>query len=428
MKALAAHLDMLIQDLRYTARTLNRARGFALTAILVTALGVGANTAAFSAADFVLLRPLPFADPDSLVRLCEGPRTGGGWGCMNQLSPANYRDFKTMSSSFEEMGAFFNDAVNLVGGGEPRRLAITRVTPEVLPLLGVKPVLGRVFESRQHMTTSTAPSSAMASGSRSSAATQGYSAGRSTSMAPPARSSASCRARSIFPSRDVQLWTLLTLRAEDFESRTNTYIEAVGRLEAGRHVRTDQSGALDAGRTPWPRLPGDQRGNRRQLLPDAGQHVAALPPDADGPRWREPVPAAAHVRESRQSAPGPRGRERARNGGARSARRGQGAAGAAADHPERDPGAARRRRSAFSLPPSSVPLLFEPRSSHAADRQSAQPRPARARPGGGVHGSHRRWGSASFPPFALAAARGSPRCARATAQAAAGSNASAPSS
>ena len=101
----------------------NRARGFALTAILVTALGVGANTAAFSVADFVLLRPLPFADPDALVRLCEGPRTGGGWGCMNELSPANYRDFKALSSSFEAMGAFTGSAVNLVGIGEPRRLA-----------------------------------------------------------------------------------------------------------------------------------------------------------------------------------------------------------------------------------------------------------------------------------------------------------------
>ena len=146
MNAPAAHWDILKQDLRYTARTLNRARGFALTAILVTALGVGANTAAFSVADFVLLRPLPFPDPDTLVRLCEGPRTGGGWGCMNQLSPANYRDLKAMSSSFDDMGAFADDAVNLVGGGEPRRLAITPVTPEVLPLLGVKPALGRVFE------------------------------------------------------------------------------------------------------------------------------------------------------------------------------------------------------------------------------------------------------------------------------------------
>jgi hypothetical protein len=123
--ALAVHWAILIQDLRYTARTLNRSRGFAVTAILVTALGVGANTAAFSVADFVLLRPLAFADSDTLVRLCEGPRTGGGWRCMNQLSRANYRDFKTMSSSFEAMGAFADDAVNLVGGGEPRRLAIT---------------------------------------------------------------------------------------------------------------------------------------------------------------------------------------------------------------------------------------------------------------------------------------------------------------
>ena len=148
MNAPAAQWDILKQDLRYTARTLGRARGFALTAILVTALGVGANTAAFSVADFVLFRPLPFPDPDNLVRVCEGPRTGGGWGCNNQLSPANYRDLKGMSASFDAVGAFGGNAVNLVGGGEPRRLEITPVTPEVLPLLGVKPALGRVFAPR----------------------------------------------------------------------------------------------------------------------------------------------------------------------------------------------------------------------------------------------------------------------------------------
>src|ERR671914_2797922 len=141
--AVAAHWAILVQDLRYTARTLNASRGFAMAAVLVTALGVGANTATFSVADFVLVRPLPFRDPDALVRLCEGPRTGGGWGCNNQLSPANYRDFKSMSASFQAMGAFAGDAVNLVGGGEPRRLAIAPVTSEVLPLLGVPPQLGR---------------------------------------------------------------------------------------------------------------------------------------------------------------------------------------------------------------------------------------------------------------------------------------------
>src|SRR5689334_17602636 len=139
----ADHWDILKQDLRYTIRTLTRARGFAATAILVTAIGVGANTAAFSVADFVLFRPLPFPDADKLVRLCEGPREGGGWGCMNQLSPANYRDLKGLSQSFENMGAFTGGAVNLVGGAEPRRLPITQITPEVLPVLGVNPIVGR---------------------------------------------------------------------------------------------------------------------------------------------------------------------------------------------------------------------------------------------------------------------------------------------
>src|SRR3981081_3459169 len=95
--AVAAHWDVLGQDLRYTARTLARSPGFAFTAVLVTALGVGANPAAFSGADFVLIRPLPFAEPDRLVNLWEHPP---GYADM-ELSPPNYRDWKAMSSSFE---------------------------------------------------------------------------------------------------------------------------------------------------------------------------------------------------------------------------------------------------------------------------------------------------------------------------------------
>ena len=90
--ALFAHGSLLRQDLHYAFRTMRRSRVFVATVILVTALGVGANTATFSVADLVLLRPLPFPDPGALVRLCEGPRQGAGWGCMNELSPGNFRD------------------------------------------------------------------------------------------------------------------------------------------------------------------------------------------------------------------------------------------------------------------------------------------------------------------------------------------------
>ena len=236
----SAHWDILLQDLRYTVRTLNRSRAFALTAILVTAIGVGANTAAFSVADFVLLRPLPFRDPDRLVRLCEGPRTGGGWGCMNQLSPANYRDLTRMSSSFEEVGAFAGNAVNLVAGGDPRRLAITTVTPEVMSVLGVRPVLGRTFESQNldDINAVVISSGLWQSqfggypGVLGQKVTLNGASYTIIGVMPPAFR---------FPSRDVQMWTMLTLREEDYENRTNSYLEAVGRLKEG--VTFDQARA-----------------------------------------------------------------------------------------------------------------------------------------------------------------------------------------
>ena len=231
VNALAVHWGILRQDVRYTARTLNRARGFALTATLVTGLGVGANTAAFSVADFVLLRPLPFPDPESLVRLCEGPRTGGGWGCMNQLSPANYRDFKSISSSFEDMGAFADNAVNLVGGGEPRRLAITPVTPEVLPLLGVKPMLGRAFQPGDHDVRSVVISYGLW---QSQFGGDSAVLGRAVTLdGAPYTIVGVMPPTFFFPSRDKQLWTVLTFREEDLASRGNSYIEAVARLKPG---------------------------------------------------------------------------------------------------------------------------------------------------------------------------------------------------
>jgi putative ABC transport system permease protein len=231
MNAPAVHWDILKQDLRYTARTLNRARGFALTAIVVTALGVGANTAAFSVADFVLLRPLPFADPDGLVRVCEGPRTGGGWGCMNELSPANYRDFKTLNASFEDMGAFTGAGVNLVGNGEPRRLEIAPVTREVLPVLGVNPALGRVFDTREDDRSAVVISFGLW---QSQFGGDSSVLGQTVHLDGVPHTIIGVMPRGFyFPTRNVQMWTALTFRDDDYEDRTNTYIRGVARLKPG---------------------------------------------------------------------------------------------------------------------------------------------------------------------------------------------------
>ena len=132
VNAAAVHFDILRQDLRYTARSLVRSPGFALTAILVLALGVGANTAAFSVTDQVLVRPLPFHAPDRLVKLWEDVP---GYNRM-ELSPLNYRDWKRMSTVFESTGALRGLSVNLVGEREPVHVEGVALTAEVLPLLG----------------------------------------------------------------------------------------------------------------------------------------------------------------------------------------------------------------------------------------------------------------------------------------------------
>ena len=151
--ALAVHVDILRQDLRYTFRALRQSPGFAMTAVLVVALGVGANTAAFSVADFVLIRPLPFPEPDRLVRLWEQTP-----GYQMELSPANYKDWKAGAKSFESMGAYVSSAVNLTGSGEPRRIQASRVTFDLL-----MSVTRRISAWSPEMTTisvcvSTAPS------------------------------------------------------------------------------------------------------------------------------------------------------------------------------------------------------------------------------------------------------------------------------
>jgi predicted permease len=230
--ALAVHREMLVRDLRYTARSLGRSRGFAIAAIAVIAIGVGANTAAFSVADFVLFRPLPFPEPGTLVRLCWGPRTGGGWGCMNQLSPANYRDYKSMTPSFASLGAFSGNAVNLVGAGDPLRLTMTAVTPDVLPVLGVAPVLGRVFEPGQdegarQVVLSHDLWQAQFGGDRAVL-------GRSVSLnGEPHEVIGVMPAGFHFPGREVQGWTRLTLLEEDYANRDNNYLEGIGRLKPG---------------------------------------------------------------------------------------------------------------------------------------------------------------------------------------------------
>jgi predicted permease len=139
--ATGAHVDILKQDLGYTARLMRRTPGFAVTAVLIVALGIGATTASFSVADFVLLRPLQFPEPDRLVQVWQ---TTPGYSRM-ELSPPNYRDWKAAAKSFDSMGMYFGTRGIMTPGGEARQFDGASVTADVIPTLGVMPALGRTF-------------------------------------------------------------------------------------------------------------------------------------------------------------------------------------------------------------------------------------------------------------------------------------------
>lgn len=230
VNAAAAHWDVLLHDLRYAFRTLLRSPGFALTAILVTALGIGANTAAFSVADFVLLRPLPFADPDRLVKLWQRPVGGGRF----ELSPPNYRDYKEQNRAFAAMGAFHATSVNLVGQGEPQRLAGSALTGEVLPLLGVKPLIGRAFSGSDER--SGADGNVILSYGLWQRNFGGDAAvlGQRILLDGDPRVVIGVMPRDFhFPNADAALWTLMPRAERENDERDNNWFQVIARLEPG---------------------------------------------------------------------------------------------------------------------------------------------------------------------------------------------------
>jgi len=136
-------MTILLQDIRYAIRGLRKKPGFTLVAVVTLALGIGANTAIFSVVNAVLLKPLPFKDPDRLAIVWE-EATFAGFP-RNTPAPANFIDWKSQNRSFEDMAATASASFNLTGDGEPERIAAQSVSANFFPLLGVQPLLGRSF-------------------------------------------------------------------------------------------------------------------------------------------------------------------------------------------------------------------------------------------------------------------------------------------
>ncbi len=140
----AVLMDNLRQDLRFAFRQLWKRPVFSGIALAMLALGIGANTAIFSVVHNVLLRPLPFHEPDRIVRIWES-RLEQGWERAS-VAPGNFWDFRDMNRSFVDLGAYRFSAANLTGGEHPEQLSQGRVTSGFFgEVLGVRAVIGRTF-------------------------------------------------------------------------------------------------------------------------------------------------------------------------------------------------------------------------------------------------------------------------------------------
>ncbi|HXT75961.1 MAG TPA: ABC transporter permease [Candidatus Eisenbacteria bacterium] len=138
-------------DFRFGLRALRRSPGFAIGAILVLALGIGANTAIFSIVNAVLLRPLPYEDPSRLVQVWHVPPAKSFPGItLFSVSPANYLDWQAQSSSFDSMAIYGGRSLTFGGKDQPEMLQASNVAPEFFSVLRARPLLGRMFSREEN--------------------------------------------------------------------------------------------------------------------------------------------------------------------------------------------------------------------------------------------------------------------------------------
>ena len=230
--AVAVQGSVLSQDARYACRALRRSPGFTATAIAIAAIGIGATTAAFTMVDHVLLRPFAYAAQNRLVKMREDDlsRLQRFW----DVSPANYRDWKSMSTSFESMGAYRDLSVSLMSAQrDPQQIQGASVTSELFPTLGVKPKMGRLFtEDENH--DSAARTVILSYGLwQAQFGSDPAIVGRTVHL-----DNAQCSVVGVmpenfyYPSREARLWTPMRWAPDAFEDRRDTYIFPIGRLKS----------------------------------------------------------------------------------------------------------------------------------------------------------------------------------------------------
>jgi putative ABC transport system permease protein len=228
----------MIADVRYAMRMLAKSPAFTFIAVLTLGLAIGANTAIFSVVNAVLLRPLPYPDPEQVVRvfgtqpmLAEAPS-----------SPANFLEWKTENQVFTHIAAWVGQGFNLTGTDKPERVIGARVSSDLFPLLGVQPALGRVFTDDEDRD----------GGDRVVILSYDFWQRRFAGDPNAIRQTITFSDRTYtivgimprgfaFPSPRAQVWTPIAFNAAERATRDTNYIDVVARLKPGVSVAQAQA-------------------------------------------------------------------------------------------------------------------------------------------------------------------------------------------
>src|SRR5271165_3270367 len=251
--AAALHWEIARRDLRSAIRSLVKSPGFAITALLLITIGIGANAAIFTLADFVLIRPLPFPESGRLVKIWE---THPGYSMM-EPSPANYRDFKAASTSFESMAAYTDMSMNLVGQGEPQRVEGAWVTGNLFSTLGRPALLGRYFTEPDDEAGAAKTVVLSYALWQTDFGRDASVLGKSIILDDKAYTVIGVMPADFhFPTREVQFWKTFQFQEDNYKERDDNWLEVIGRLKPGvslEQARTEMKLIGDRLRQQYPK-------------------------------------------------------------------------------------------------------------------------------------------------------------------------------
>jgi putative ABC transport system permease protein len=231
-------LENLLQDVRYGIRTLRKSPSFTFFAVAVLALGIAANSAIFSVADAVLIRPLPYRDANRLVMVWEDASAYGF--PKDTPAPGNFADWKSRNQVFEDVAAHsFGGSFDLIGDGNPEELAGKKVTANLFSILGVSPALGRDFQTADDVAD--APLVVILSHGlwlrRFGADPQIV--GKEITLNYEKRTIIGVMKRGLqFPDRETELWVPFRLSKEQLTDHGSHFLGVVARLKPGMALKT----------------------------------------------------------------------------------------------------------------------------------------------------------------------------------------------